>query len=230
MQGLKSKSYLVVNSTMARSSLVATTRAALKESPREIFNWWLLFNTCVWSFSGVAKGFDEGTSISSARSLPSALFSAACLYPECFQPERATDRGPGNIASVVVMKSFMTKFGLDTLSAAEYANTKGWIVSIATAGAVFGCLACSWLTQRLGRKWTMQTFTVIYIAGILGQTFCGGHLAGLYVSRLISGFGIGGTTVLPSIYISEVSSRPHRTGCLSILLQGPLSVIAYRAT
>lgn len=155
---------------------------------------------------------------------------AACPYPEYFQPERATDRGPGNIASVVVMKSFMTKFGLDTLSAAEYANTKGWVVSIATAGAVFGCLACSWLTQRLGRKWTMQTFTVIYIAGILGQTFCGGHLAGLYVSRLISGFGIGGTTVLPSIYISEVSSRPHRIGCLSILPQAPLSVMAYRAT
>lgn len=99
----------------------------------------------------------------------------------------------------------MTRFGLDTLSAAEYANTKGWIVSIATAGAVFGCLACSWLTQRLGRKWTMQIFTVIYMAGILGQTFSGGHLAGLYVARLVSGFGIGGTTVLPSIYISEVS-------------------------
>lgn len=108
------------------------------------------------------------------------------------------------------MKSFKTKFCLDTLSVSEYANAKGWIVSIATAGAVFGCLACSWLTQRLGRKWTMQIFTVIYIAGILGQTFSGGHLTGLYVSRLVSGFGIGGTTVLPSIYISEVISRPNR--------------------
>lgn len=49
---------------MARSSLVSTTRAALKESPREIFNWWLFFNTCVWSFSGVAKGFDEGMFVS----------------------------------------------------------------------------------------------------------------------------------------------------------------------
>lgn len=104
------------------------------------------------------------------------------------------------------MESFMTEFGLDTLSAAEYASTKGWIVSIATAGAVFGCLTCSWLTQRLGRKWTMQIFTVIYIAGILGQTFPGHCLAGLYIARLVSGFGIGGTTVLPSIYISEVTS------------------------
>lgn len=114
----------------------------------------------------------------------------------------------GNIASVVVMESFMRRFTLNTLSTVDYANTKGWIVSNATAGAVFGCLACSWLTHRLGRKWTMQIFTVIYMAGVLGQTFCGGHLAGLYVSRLVSGFGIGGTTVLPSIYISEVDSFP----------------------
>lgn len=126
-------------------------------------------------------------------------------------PEGVADERAGNIASVVVMKSFMTKFGLDRLSAAEYANTKGWIVSIATAGAVFGCLVCSWLTQRLGRKWTMQIFTIIYMAGIIGQTFSGGHLAGLYVARLVSGFGIGGTTVLPSIYISEVTSRPKCT-------------------
>jgi hypothetical protein len=34
----------------------------------------------------------------------------------------------------------MTDFGLDTQTDHEYANTKGWIVSIATAGAVFGCL------------------------------------------------------------------------------------------
>lgn len=33
----------------------------------------------------------------------------------------------------------MKVFGLDQQSDAEYANTKGWIVSIATAGAVFGC-------------------------------------------------------------------------------------------
>lgn len=105
------------------------------------------------------------------------------------------------------MDSFMSRFGLDTLSAAEYANTKGWIVSISTAGAVFGCLACSWLTQRLGRKWTMQIFTVISMAGILGQTLSGGHLGGLYVARLVAGFGMGGTTVLPPIYISEV--RAH---------------------
>ena len=110
----------------------------------------------------------------------------------------------GNIASVVVMKVFKTRFGVDHETDAQYANTKGWVVAIATAGAVFGCLACVNLGQRLGRKKTMLLFTVVYMAGIFGQTFSGGSLSGLYASRFISGIGIGTTTVLPSIYITEV--------------------------
>lgn len=105
------------------------------------------------------------------------------------------------------MDVFKERFHLDKQSATEYANTKGWIVSIATAGAVFGCLACIWLTQRLGRKWTMQVVTVIYMAGVIGQVLSDGNLSALYASRFIAGFGIGGTTVLPSVYISEVRSN-----------------------
>lgn len=44
------------------------------------------------------------------------------------------------------------------------------------------------------------------MGGIFGQTFSNGSLAALYVSRVIAGFGIGGTTVVPSIYLSEVST------------------------
>lgn len=50
----------------------------------------------------------------------------------------------GNIASLVTQPHFKAKFGIDHLSEDEYANTKGWIVSITTAGAVFGCLGVCW--------------------------------------------------------------------------------------
>lgn len=102
------------------------------------------------------------------------------------------------------MNSFKKRFGVSHETDAQYANTKGWIVAIATAGAVFGCLACVNLVQRLGRKNTMLVFTVIYIAGVFGQTFSGGSLSGLYASRFIAGIGIGTTTVIPSIYLTEV--------------------------
>jgi MFS family permease len=111
------------------------------------------------------------------------------------------------------MKVFKKRFGVDHETDAQYANTKGWVVAIATAGAVFGCLACINLGQRLGRKKTMLIFTVVYVAGIFGQTFSGGSLSGLYASRFISGIGIGTTTVLPSIYITEVSVSVHTRIC-----------------
>jgi hypothetical protein len=44
----------------AKPSLIKSTRDAVKACPSEIFNWWLFFCVAVWSFSGVAKGFDEG--------------------------------------------------------------------------------------------------------------------------------------------------------------------------
>jgi MFS family permease len=110
----------------------------------------------------------------------------------------------GNIASIVVQSTFKKRFGVYHQSEAQYANTKGWLVSIATAGAVFGCLACVNLVQVWGRKNTMLVFTVIYIAGIFGQTFANGNLSAMYASRFIAGIGIGTTTVLPSIYITEV--------------------------
>ncbi|KAF3037432.1 hypothetical protein E8E11_002982 [Didymella keratinophila] len=48
----------------------------------------------------------------------------------------------GNIGSVIEQKIFQKAFQIPNQTDAQYANTKGWIVSIATAGAVFGCLAC----------------------------------------------------------------------------------------
>ncbi|KAH8901492.1 general substrate transporter [Thozetella sp. PMI_491] len=165
---------------MANPNLIAATRAAIKESPREIFNFYLIACTCIWSFSGVAKGFDEG-----------------------------------NIASVVVMSVFKKTFHLDQLSDNAYADTKGWIVSIATAGAVFGCLACIYLTQKLGRIRTFQFLTLFYIGGVLGQTFSNGNLSALYASRFISGIGIGATTVIPSMYIAEIAPQSIR-GILTV--------------
>lgn len=104
------------------------------------------------------------------------------------------------------MKSFRKHFHVDHETDEQYANTKGWLVSIATAGAVFGCLACINLVQRLGRKNTLLLFTIIYMGGVIGMTLSKGSLSGMYASRFISGIGIGTTTILPSIYITEVGS------------------------
>jgi hypothetical protein len=45
---------------MAKTSLIKLARDAIRNDPNEIFNLYLVFCTCIWSFAGVAKGFDEG--------------------------------------------------------------------------------------------------------------------------------------------------------------------------
>lgn len=45
---------------MAKPGLIQASLGAIRNNPKEIFNWYILFCTCIWSLSGVAKGFDEG--------------------------------------------------------------------------------------------------------------------------------------------------------------------------
>lgn len=40
--------------------IIAETKRAMRESPREIFNSYVLMCTWIFALSGVAKGFDEG--------------------------------------------------------------------------------------------------------------------------------------------------------------------------
>lgn len=90
-----------------------------------------------------------------------------------------------NIASLVVQDRFKHDFGIYDQSTADFSHTKGWIVTIATAGAVFGCLVvrhhislfrtitytkihCTWFNDRFGHRWALRGGTAIYMAGILG--------------------------------------------------------------
>ncbi|GKZ84046.1 hypothetical protein AnigIFM56816_009365 [Aspergillus niger] len=143
---------------------------------------------------------------------PKGMFNAYVLICTCVFAFAGVAKGfdEGNIASLVTQPHFKAKFGIDHLSEEDYADTKGWIVSITTAGAVFGCLGCPRINDRLGRRWTFRLSTLIYIAGILGQGLCNGNLSGLYASRFIAGLGLGVLTIVPPIYISEIAPKTIR--------------------
>ncbi|KAJ9474859.1 MFS domain-containing protein [Pseudozyma hubeiensis] len=151
-------------------SLIKKTMKAIRQSPREIFGWHLIFSIMTIALAGTSKGMDEG-----------------------------------NIASVVVMNSFREEFGWNHLSKSAEANVKGWVISIATAGAVPGCFASIKVNQIYGRLWSLRAFTVIYMAGVIGQTFSNGNLGALYASRFIAGIGIGACTVMPPMYAAEIA-------------------------
>lgn len=79
---------------------------------------------------------------------------------------------------------------------------------IATAGVVFGYLACVNIIQIFGRERIMLGFTVVYIVGVFDQAFFTGNLSALYASRFIAGIIIGATTVLPSVCLTEICILP----------------------
>ncbi|KAL4888039.1 general substrate transporter [Aspergillus ambiguus] len=143
---------------------------------------------------------------------PSGMFNAYVLSCTLIFAFSGVAKGfdEGNIASLVTQSHFKWKFGLGKLPETEYSNVKGWIVSITTAGAVFGCLGCSRINDRLGRRWTLRLATLVYMAGILGQGLCDGNLSGLYASRFVAGLGLGVLTVVPPIYITEIAPKMLR--------------------
>jgi hypothetical protein len=112
--------------------LIADTKQAIRDSPKGMFNWYVVMCTCIFAFAGVAKGFDEGK-------------SSPCPVEEevlCLDMEQETLPPSWSRAT-------LSRSGLSKESDAQYANTKGWLVSIATAGAVFGCLGvCSIILVR----------------------------------------------------------------------------------
>lgn len=114
---------------------------AIRDSPKGMFNWYVMM-CCIFAFAGVSKGFDEGK----------VFFHGVKLLSQhrlTFNPWNET----GNIASIVVQSHFRKVFGLSEESDAQYANTKGWLVSIATACAVFGCLGvCQASSENLAEK------------------------------------------------------------------------------
>lgn len=148
----------------------------------------------------------------SIKEQPKEIFNIYLIYCVLITAFAGVAKGidEGNVASIVTMPSFRRDFGLNKMSTIAEADTKGWIISIATAGAVPGAFACIKMNQEWGRLWALRFFTVIYLAGVVGQACSGGNLSGLYASRFIAGIGIGATTVMPSMYIAEISPATIR--------------------
>ncbi|KAE8396373.1 hypothetical protein BDV23DRAFT_168187 [Aspergillus alliaceus] len=131
---------------------------------------------------------------------PKKVFNKYVLICTCFFALSGVSKGSdqGNIASIITQAHFKAGFG-------------GWLVSIATAGAVFGekrssilttlFIQCSPINDRLGRRWTFRIATVVYIAGL----------------------GIGPLSIVPPVYIIEATKRypgVDKQWMLTTLLQG----------
>lgn len=111
-------------------------------------------------------------------------------------------------------------FGFDTVvvSGAEQKIQALWNLSpglhgvaIASAlyGTVIGALIGGWPTDRLGRRLTLLWLGVLYIVSAVGSALA----MNVYIfilARIVGGLGIGISTVVAPLYISEIAPPKHR--------------------
>jgi MFS transporter, SP family, arabinose:H+ symporter len=111
-------------------------------------------------------------------------------------------------------------FGFDTvvISGAEKTIQTLWGLSpglhgIAMAsalyGTVIGSLLGGWPADRFGRKATLLWIGVLYFVGAVGSGLAT-NVAVFIAARFIGGLGIGISTVVAPMYISEIAPPKHR--------------------
>jgi sugar porter (SP) family MFS transporter len=111
-------------------------------------------------------------------------------------------------------------FGFDTvvISGAEKTIQALWGLSpglhgIAMASALYGTVVGSllggWPADRFGRKATLLWIGVLYFLGAVGSALTP-NVAIFILARVIGGLGIGISTVVAPMYISEIAPPEHR--------------------
>ncbi|KAJ7486450.1 general substrate transporter [Mycena latifolia] len=122
----------------------------------------------------------------------------------------------GIAGGVVSAPFFLEQFGL--LNADGTTNVKknnavsSNVVSVLQAGAFFGALGSAPLSAKIGRRYTLLGFSVIFLVGAILTTVAGGHggLAEIYSGRVITGIGIGGISAVSPAFVSECSPKEVR--------------------
>ncbi|MBV9333157.1 MAG: sugar porter family MFS transporter, partial [Candidatus Eremiobacteraeota bacterium] len=149
---------------------------------------------------------------------------------------RAKSRGSGQayvllVASVAALGGLL--FGYDTgvISGAILFISKdfglptqlqAFTISVVLLGCMLGALLAGSVADRIGRRSTLLAAGTVFLAGALVSAFTPSE-AILLAGRFIVGVGIGFSSVVAPLYISEVAPAPSR-GALVSLYQFAITV------
>jgi len=99
-------------------------------------------------------------------------------------------------------KTIQTLWGLSD-------NLHGIAMASALYGTVVGSLIGGWPADRFGRKATLLWIGVLYLLGAAGSALAP-NVWVFIAARIIGGLGIGISTVVAPMYISEIAPPQHR--------------------
>ncbi|KAI0085989.1 general substrate transporter [Irpex rosettiformis] len=130
------------------------------------------------------------------------------------------DTGVGG--GVVAQNYFQEHFGFEGNTAKKNAISSN-VVSVLQAGAFFGALGSAPISAKIGRRWTLFIFSLIFSVGAILQTVSGGSrgIGYIYGGRVVAGIGIGAISAVAPAYVSECSPKDVRgriTGLFQIMV------------
>ncbi|KAF0318848.1 solute carrier family 2 [Colletotrichum asianum] len=124
-----------------------------------------------------------------------------------------------NISGVLAMKPFKSHFNLQDMNTADLANWNGWITSVLILGSCLGSLTCAPFIGRLGRRFSLVIFTILFVASAVLMTANPGGSGGrieFIVGRALSGYGSGAASVVGPGYIAEIAPQSIRGGLTAL--------------
>ncbi|KAJ6145398.1 hypothetical protein N7470_009293 [Penicillium chermesinum] len=135
----------------------------------------------------------------------------------------------GVMGSVLALDSFKKDFGLP-IGKSGFADSKNAqvssnVVSLLTAGCFFGAILAAALNDRLGRRYALMIFAMIFLVGAAVQVGAHHQIGTIYGGRVIAGFGIGGMSSITPVFVSE--NAPPSTVVVLLLFLVTGSTFAY---
>ncbi|KAK4547730.1 hypothetical protein LTR36_000688 [Oleoguttula mirabilis] len=111
------------------------------------------------------------------------------------------------IGTTLALPAFETEFAFDSLTKSQLALVKSNIVSIYQAGAFFGAFFAYASAYYLGRKRSLNLWPLVFILGAGMMLGANGNrgLGLIYAGRVLCGVGVGATSMIVPIYISELA-------------------------
>src|SRR5215469_1625216 len=135
------------------------------------------------------------------------------------------------VASVAALGGLLFRYDTGVISGAILFITKDFAlptrlqeftISVVLIGCILGSAVTGAIADRIGRRWTLLAAGAVFIAGALISAFTPNETV-LLIGRFVVGIGIGFSSVVAPLYISEVAPANVR-GALVSLYQFAITV------
>ena len=124
---------------------------------------------------------------------------------------RSLHHSPNNLplnasaGGVLTFKSYIHDFGYK-----DETTVSAVMVSLQNAAAFIAALGIFPISERFGRKITIQVAMVLFCIGVILQVIPSRSLVCFYIGRIVSGLGLGSATAVVPAYNAEMAPKEIR--------------------